>query len=145
MSIARRRRTAIHPNLCLFLPFKPEQAQLMPLPHISATLLLYRLCLRQLLYFLLYPSSSYFHLIILSPASPHLDFFALVLSPLSLLLCFHLPLLPFTFLLSNCFLHCLFPPPVKKKTKNGGGGGNGVGGLDEKSVALSRGGHTPLR
>lgn len=53
MSVAWRKRAAIHPDLCLFLPFKPEQARLMPLPHFSAAPppLLYRLCSRQLLYF----------------------------------------------------------------------------------------------
>lgn len=60
MSVAWRKRAAIHPDLCLFLPFKPEQARLMPLPHFSAAPppLLYRLCSRQLLYFL--PLSIFF-------------------------------------------------------------------------------------
>lgn len=146
-SVAWRRRAAIHPDLCLFLPFKPEQARLMPLPHFSVALL-YRLCSRQLLYFPRYPSFSYFSPPNSLPLSLLLCLFQLHFYCFLLLLPFSFPSLMFPFFNFFYLLYpslaiafsISFPSCIKKNQKK-----KTRGALDEKSVALSRGGHTPLR
>lgn len=124
MSVAWRKRAAIHPDLRLFLPFKPEQARLMPLPHFSAALLLlYRLCSRLLLYFPLYPPFSYFS----PPNSLPLSLWSLCFCPL--ITYFHLHLLSFT----SCIPPFASSSCEKKKKKRGGGGlRREVGGVEPR-------------